>query len=293
MQQHYQDAMAIVAKFGKPDLFCTFTCNPTCKDITDALLPGQQPSDRPDIVSRVFKIHLEQLMKDIRQKHVLGKPVAYIYVIEFQKRGLPHAHLLIILADGSKLRVPADIDSLICAEIPDSATEPEIYSAVKTCMVHGPCGILNKQSPCMADDQCTKNYPKQFCAETTFSIDGYPMYRRREDGRTIVVGPAARPYEVDNRWIVPYNPYLTKKFRAHINLEACTSIKSVKYLFKYVYKGHDCANIEVTETDTINHNEVKTFLDARYVSAPEAFWRIAEYRMQQHPYQMHYRISFS
>jgi len=26
--QNYQDAMAMIAKFGKPDLFLTFTCNP-------------------------------------------------------------------------------------------------------------------------------------------------------------------------------------------------------------------------------------------------------------------------
>ena len=52
-------------------------------------------------------MHLEELMKDIRQRHVLGVPVAYIYVIEYQKRGLPHAHLLLRLAEGSKLREPA------------------------------------------------------------------------------------------------------------------------------------------------------------------------------------------
>ena len=27
MQQNYQDAMAIVCKYGKPDIFLTFTCN--------------------------------------------------------------------------------------------------------------------------------------------------------------------------------------------------------------------------------------------------------------------------
>ena len=66
-----------------------------------------------------------------------------------------------------------------------------------------------------------------------------------------------------HRWIVPYNPWLSKKYKAHINLEACISIKSVKYIFKYVYKGHDCANIEVQETGQLCHDEVSTFLDAR------------------------------
>ena len=52
------------------------------------------------------------------------------------------------------------------------------------------------------------------------------------------------------------------------NIEACNSIKSVKYLYKYVYKGHDRANVEILEQ--VNYDEIKTYLDARYVSAPEA-----------------------
>ena len=46
---------------------------------------------------------------------------------------------------------------------------------------------------------------------------------------------------LDNRSVVPYNPYFLRKYNAHINVEACMSIHSIKYVFKYVYKGHDCA----------------------------------------------------
>lgn len=42
--------------------------------------------------------------------------------------------------------------------------------------------------------------------------------------------------EVDNRSVVPYNPYLLEKYDAHMNVEICSSITSVKYLYKYVYK---------------------------------------------------------
>jgi hypothetical protein len=69
------------------------------------------------------------------------------------------------------------------------------------------------------------------------------VYRRRDDGRKEMV----RGHMLDNRWVVPYNPYLIRTFNCHINVEACSSIKSVKYLFKYIYKGHDRASVAVRE----------------------------------------------
>jgi hypothetical protein len=98
----YQDAMAVVRKYGKPDLFITFTCNPKWPEIIENLLPGQQPSDRPDLCSTVFALKRAAIMKDIFQNGWFGEPVAYVYAIEFQKRGLPHCHLLIILKSESQ-----------------------------------------------------------------------------------------------------------------------------------------------------------------------------------------------
>ena len=42
---------------------------------------------------------------------------------------------------------------------------------------------------------------------------------------------------IDNRWVVPYNPYLTRRYQCHINVEVCSSIKVIKYLYKYIYEG--------------------------------------------------------
>ncbi len=84
MTQKFQDAMAIVRTFGRPDLFVTFTCNPTWREITENLLPNQSYDMRPDLVARVFKLKLKELMDDIKNKHIFGVPVAHIHVIEFQ-----------------------------------------------------------------------------------------------------------------------------------------------------------------------------------------------------------------
>ena len=100
------------------------TANPNWVKITRELLPGQTSYDQPDIVARVFKMKKEELIEDIYKKHIFGHVAAYIYVIEFQKGGLPHIHLLLILANNDHVRTPADIDSCISAQWPDQITQP-------------------------------------------------------------------------------------------------------------------------------------------------------------------------
>jgi hypothetical protein len=73
-------------------------------------------------------------------------------------------------------------------------------------------------------------------------VNGYPIYRCRVTGHTILV----HGIELDNRWVVLHNVYLSTKYDAHINVEVCNNICVVKYLFKYVYKGHDRATIEIS-----------------------------------------------
>ena len=276
MLQNFQDAMTIVSRFGKPDIFLTFTCNPRWTEITSELKPHEKVENRPDLVTRVFRLKLKSLLNDLLKGHVLGVVIGYVYVIEFQKRGLPHAHTLLILRDSDKLRDKDHVDSIVSAEIPDPEQKPRLYNIVKQCMVHGPCGEFNRKSICMKDGQCSKKFPKELNDQSNINVDGYPLYRRRNNGRTVTVGN----HVVDNRWIVPYNPYLTLKYEAHINVEICSSLRSVKYLYKYVYKGHDCTSVRL-RTDAegqqrVTLDEVDLFLNCRYVSPPEAMWRIHE-----------------
>lgn len=84
MTQCYQDAMSIVAKYGKPDLFLTFTCNPKWDEITRNLQPNQTPDQRPDLIARVFNIKVKRLMNLIKNESIFGVPVAHVRVIEFQ-----------------------------------------------------------------------------------------------------------------------------------------------------------------------------------------------------------------
>ncbi|KAL5647573.1 hypothetical protein ACJX0J_041928, partial [Zea mays] len=182
MRRRYMDAMALVRKFGKPDIFLTMTCNPNWDEIRRELLPGQTPQDRPDLVVRVFHAKLQELKHRLTKQDILGK-------------------------------------------------------------------------------------------------DSYPIYRRRDDDRKEKV----RGCELGNRWVVPYNPYLLRLFNCHINVEACGSIKAVKYLFKYIYKGHDRASVVMRDASKTydDVDEIKQYRDARWVTPPEALWRIYNFEISQ------------
>jgi hypothetical protein len=91
----------------------------------------------------------------------LGVSVAHIFTIEFQKRGLPHIHLIIFLHHNSKLRTADDVDSY---------TQSELYHLVVKYMVNCPCGVYNPDSPCMVNGKYSKNFPKAYKEHTTLSL---------------------------------------------------------------------------------------------------------------------------
>ncbi|GAU47014.1 hypothetical protein TSUD_403240 [Trifolium subterraneum] len=198
-----------------------------------------------------------------------------IYTIEFQKRGLPHAHILVFLQSAYKMSHPDSIDKIINAEIPDKTRDRELFEIVSTLMIHGPCGDQNNKSPCMQKGRCVKYFPKKFVSNTNIDADDYPVYRRRDNGVFIQKGE----HFADNRFVVPYNRHLLLKYNAHINVEWCNQSRSIKYLFKYVNKGHDRVTAGFYRgghngdgVDVVD--EIKTYYDCRYLSVGEAVWRI-------------------
>ena len=137
-------------------------------------------------------------------------------------------------------------------------------------MIYRPCGIFNLNASYIKDEKCSKRYPRNFQENTIENEDGYPIYRQRNNNQTIEVNGI----QLDNCWVVPYNPYLITKYNCHINIEIYSSITAIKYLFKYIYKEHDCATVEVKSND-----EISLYLDVRYISASEASWRIFYYHL--------------
>ncbi|XP_022854652.1 uncharacterized protein LOC111375962 [Olea europaea var. sylvestris] len=128
-----------------------------------------------------------------------------------------------------------DLIALSC-EIPNKNKYLHLHSVIAKHNMHGLCENLNPKNVCMlASSGCKNKYPKNYCNSNIFGDNSYPLYRRRNNGISIKV----RGQMLDNRWVVPYDPYLSAKFDCHTNVEVCSSIKAVKYLCKYVYKGYD------------------------------------------------------
>lgn len=190
---------------------------------------------------------------------------------------------------------PDDIDQLISAEIPDVNDDSELHGLVMKHMIHGPCGIHNEKSPCMHEKKCKKNFPKAFNNYTQVNQDGYPLYKRRSKINGGFCGyikmktaKETEDFEVENkllylqtnfecltfygffcRWVVPYNGFLLKIFKSHINVEWCKSVSSIKYILK----GPDYASFAVTKNDAII-DEVKNYQTGRYINSNEAAWKI-------------------
>ena len=82
MAQHYQDAMRLISKFGKPDSFITCTCNLEWPEIVNNLRHFESRNDRPDLLSRVFYQKLCDLMNQLIKQNILGSVIAYTYVVE-------------------------------------------------------------------------------------------------------------------------------------------------------------------------------------------------------------------
>ena len=184
MKRLATDALIVVSQKGKPSLFITATTNSEWPEIQEKLLPGQTAYDRPDIVDMVFHQRLQALLQNCRSGVYFGsKRVTYeMYVIEYQHRGLPHAHI-VVQSDGLKSLTREEegewIDTNISASMPERHEDPQLFELVKKFMVHK-CstdvnGCLDK------DGHCTKHFDDTFPNEkTTFDSRGFPQYKRTD-----------------------------------------------------------------------------------------------------------------
>lgn len=135
------NALHLVSRLGRPTLFITATTNPLWPEIAHQLLEGQMACDRPDVTARVFASKLEVLLSCLRRGQFLppaNKVIYEVYVTEFQKRGLPHAHIVVKLGNmpTAAEAIAAWVDTFINTAMPPEGTDDEYRQAIQNFMVH-------------------------------------------------------------------------------------------------------------------------------------------------------------
>ncbi|XP_012835448.1 PREDICTED: uncharacterized protein LOC105956154 [Erythranthe guttata] len=286
MFNNFVDALQIYNWIGFRTLFIG---NPRWPEIQRVLQDTNLRSeDRQDILCREFNMKLDSMMRKIKKWRIFT-----FALLNFRKRNLPHAHILLWLHNDDNAKTPEKIDRIICAEIPDEEIDRNMYQLVEKYMIHGPYGQENLKSLCMKDRVCTKRFTKPFVQQTKLDANGYTVYRRWEDGRTVM----KKKTTLDNEFVVPYNRVLLSKYRAHVNIELCNQKKkSNKYLFKYINKSHDRVMAAFYETRNTDcgaeiRGEIKMYYDCRYLPACEAMWRLFNFDIHyRDPYVI--RLSF-
>jgi hypothetical protein len=119
---------------------------------------------------------VKKLLRGVCKAGWLAQVIGNIWMREYQKRGLPHIHLLLIFPRAQKVTNVDDIDQLVSAEL--SAIEnAKLYETVTKCLLHGPCGPRYPNARCMVDGMCKKRYPREYSEATTQGEDGYVVYR--------------------------------------------------------------------------------------------------------------------
>ena len=84
-------------------------------------------------------------------------------------------------------------------------------------------------------------------------MNGYPIYRRRNNQLFVLKKVGRQDILLDNRHVVPHNKALLLKYQSHINVEVCSNVKAIKYIYKYIFKGDDRANVQT------EFNEIKSY----------------------------------
>jgi hypothetical protein len=265
--------MAQVYAMGGPHVFLTFTGNPKWEEIQSNLQYGNAWWNDPVLVCRIFKQKLETLLQGIRDgKYFGGRKSTYLqYVIEFQKRGMPHAHMLIRL-ENFESNSPEDVDEICSCAIPQDCESScrqcakcRLRDIVMQNMIHSCYAWRCYKTKAQKNDKtCSYRFPKPAVESTHLGLSGYWELKRA----------------VGEEFMVAYNPQLSLEFSAHINVEIACGTKSVYYLRKYFSKRPDMVAACLSKTDTLKE-QLDTFYRSRCLTSFEAVWETLGFAFQK------------
>ena len=289
-----KNALVLVSEFGCPHVFLTLTCNPEWPEILSQLLSGQTAFDRPDVTVPVFKSRLDKFKTNIRnRKYFQSREVIYLlHVIEYQYRGLPHAHMVFRLNNAQDTNATNQndlfefVDQNFTAEMPrfegeelanilwwdDGHKLTDEYKEKAVAMVrkhnlHN-CAVAVNGCKKNVSDRCRRGYSRTETILQTYldPLTDRVVYRRRHQ---------------DDLKVVPYNlQIMMMDWDSHINVEFSGTQHCVVYLYKYLFKGPKRREkIEMhAEQNNDSQDEIKLYIYGQIVCAMGAMWRFFGYQ---------------
>ena len=166
-------------------------------------------------------------------------------------------------------------------------------------MVYRPYGATNPNASYIVTSAlgylltCLKRFLKPFYPITVVHNNRYPQYQRRDNLRSwpvYILGGNSTTINLNNRYIVLYNLYLSIKYRAYINIKVYASIKAIKYINKYIYKGDNRITIQLLD----DNNKISKYLYSRYISPIEAVQRLFKFPIyKEYPPIIHLTVYLS
>ena len=149
------------------------------------------------------------------------------------------------------------IDSIIKAEVPHD--NPALAGKIRKFMRHGHDHLTRETSRCRKGNKCIYGFPHPITPSMHVDEDGRVHYKRTLE---------------EDRWIAPHILELIDQLDCHIYVDVVFTTSMFSYLYKYLYKGPDCTLFQLNHSEQEHVDELKDYVEGRYLSAHEAAWRI-------------------
>ena len=140
-------------------------------------------------------------------------------------------------------------------------------------MTHPSDHLTHENSRCRKGNRCIYGFPKPITSETCIDKDSRVHFRRRS---------------IEDIWIVAHIPELIEALDCHIFVDIAFTVAVFMYLYKYMFKGPDRSYFHIAhrtgddppeQSHISSVNEIKDYVDGRYLSSPEAAWRILGFHL--------------
>ena len=292
-QRMFNDCTTILAKVYDPRyarFFITVTNNREWPEFCETIYKnGQMFTDRFDTWMRVWKLKMDEFHRELDEEHLFGEVLGFGESTEYQNRGGAHIHRVM---QSNVLSIPEVIEDYIWAHIPPLPDKDDDTEIAK--MFRELRGLMKLQLHSCAEDfcgqldhlgRCKKRFPEPFSNVTILYPDRPAQYYRPSpdnNGETITISRGTKTQTFDNRWVIPYNPYVLMKYRVHHDiLFAYGSKANIKYAMKYPFKGPGFAYLECKEVGgKVDVDEPAQYAKMNFRAATEAYGT----RIQSIPY---------